>query len=57
MTSEVPEKGTRWRHPGLRGDWIVATVGRKYISLSSGLPTLGVQRVLVDVWPGKWRRA
>lgn len=57
----IPEKGTLWKHPKLRGSWRVAIVGRKWITLSPTLAILGPTQCDKDTWPmhigGEWVRA
>ena len=51
MTSDRPDKRTRWKHPRMRGTWTVATAGAKWITLSSSMPIVGPVRVRTDDWP------
>lgn len=53
----APEKGTRWKNPKMRHVWVVATVGPKYVTLSTSFPTAGPLKVDRSMWPGSWEPA
>jgi hypothetical protein len=52
--TQGPAVGSWWVHPRYRDAWRVEKVGRKYVYLRGGTPSIPDARVDLVMWPGRW---